>query len=420
MANITVLAVGSRGDVQPYVALGLGLQSAGHHVRLAAHLPFKDFVERHGLEFALLVGDPQAIVEDSRVRATMQSGRDPIAFLRLFKREGLPQLEQLNNDILFACHGADLILYSLLAAAGYHVAQKMGVPCMPIVLQPFSRTRAFPNLFIPSRPHLGGTFNYLSHVGSEQGFWQALRPRYNRWLKDVLGIQPEGFFGPYRRLYQQRVPFLYGYSRHVVPKPADWPDWYHVTGYWFLGNEAGWRPPPDLLNFLGSGPPPVYIGFGSMVGGDPQSALQMVLEALEITGQRGLLLRGWGGLSGTDLPSNVHMAASVPHAWLFPRVAAVVHHGGSGTTAAGLGAGVPSILIPHFADQPFWADRVHTLGLSPAPIPRRKLSADRLAHAIHAALNDQVLREKATALGEQIRAEDGVARASEIIHRHIC
>jgi UDP:flavonoid glycosyltransferase YjiC (YdhE family) len=170
-----------------------------------------------------------------------------------------------------------------------------------------------------------------------------------------------------------------------------------------------------LVDFLDAGAPPVYIGFGSMANRTSQKMAQLAKEALELSGQRGILAAGWGGLDGANLPASIFALDSVPHAWLFPRMAAVVHHGGAGTTAAGLRAGVPSVIVPYLGDQPFWGKRVAEMGVGPQPIPRRKLTPGLLAEAIRIATTDQNMRAKAAALGERIRSEDGIARMIEII-----
>jgi sterol 3beta-glucosyltransferase len=213
------------------------------------------------------------------------------------------------------------------------------------------------------------------------------------------------------------MPVLYGYSQHVLPRPHDWAARYEVTGYWLLDAAGGWEPPAELVQFLEAGPPPVYIGFGSMGSKDPAAAGRLAIEALARSGQRGILAAGWGGMQATELPATVHLISSVPHSWLFPRMAAVVHHGGAGTTAAGLRAGVPSVLVPFMGDQPFWGRRVATLGVGPTPIPRKRLTAERLATAIGEAVSNAAMRQRASDLGQVLRAEDGIGRAVEIIDR---
>ena len=211
---------------------------------------------------------------------------------------------------------------------------------------------------------------------------------------------------------------LGAYSPSLIPHPADWPDSVHVTGSYSLDAEADWQPSPALEAFLAAGEPPVYIGFGSMAGRNPEQLARLILEALAKSGQRGLLLTGWGGLRTESVPDNVFVVDSAPHSWLFPRMAAVVHHGGAGTTAEGLRAGVPTVIVPFVFDQPFWGARVKALGLGPEPIPQKQLTADRLAHAIRIAVTDSGMRQRASAFGAAMRGENGVGNAVKVVKRY--
>jgi sterol 3beta-glucosyltransferase len=245
--------------------------------------------------------------------------------------------------------------------------------------------------------------------------WQGFRSADKLARQQVLGLPAAPFWGPYDADCVRGMPVLYGYSPSVIPRPSDWDDDTHVTGYWFLDSEDKWNPPTALLDFLESGPAPVYIGFGSMSNRNPEETAGLVVNALKQIDQRAILLSGWSGLHKNDLPESIFMIDSIPHSWLFPRVAAVVHHGGAGTTAAGLRAGVPSVVVPFFGDQPFWGARVAELGVGPKPAPRKSLTAERLAQAIQTAVTDVAIRENAANLGSKIQAEDGVARAVDII-----
>jgi sterol 3beta-glucosyltransferase len=208
---------------------------------------------------------------------------------------------------------------------------------------------------------------------------------------------------------------LHGFSAHVVPRPADWPDHAAISGFWHLERQADWQPGAALEDFLAAGEPPVYVGFGSMAGKDPARLTKIVLEALQEAAVRGILASGWGGLAAQDLPESVFQIDHAPHDWLFPRMSAVVHHGGAGTTAAGLRAGRPAVVCPFMGDQPFWASRVSALGAGPEPIPQKKLTAGGLAAAIRAALRNDKYQENALALGGKIRLEDGVSTAVSMI-----
>jgi sterol 3beta-glucosyltransferase len=417
--HITVVALGSRGDVQPCVALGVGLRQAGYEVRIATYGVFADFVGHYGLEFAPVAGDPRQAMEGQAGQQWLESGKSLVKFVR--RMRGLSTFESLNqglNDTVEACRGTDAILYTVLGAAGYHVAESMNVPAIYLLLQPFSRSREIPSIFAPILP-LGGVYNRWTYVVAEQLFWQMVRVPVNHWRRETLKLKPIPFGGPFDMLYQKQAPFIYGFSRYVVPQPHDWPDWHHITGYWFLNGAEKWSPPPELLRFLSGGPKPIYIGFGSMSGHLARHLADLAIEAVTMSKQRAVLLGGWAAVHDLDLPDSIYMMESAPHVWLLPRMAAVVHHGGAGTTAAGLRAGVPSVIIPFFGDQPYWGRRIDAFGAGPKPILRSDLTARRLADAIIQAVTDQSMQSRSATLGEKIRGEDGVARAVEIISRYV-
>jgi sterol 3beta-glucosyltransferase len=419
--QLTLVTVGSRGDVQPFVALGQSLQAAGYGVRVATHEHFAPFVREHGLAFAPLSGDPLAILQSAEGQLWVESGENPVAFIRRLRRLLTAEVAGIAQDVLAACAGSDAILYSTFAFVAHYVALKLQIPAFAAPLQPLARTRAFPIINFPARS-LGGPLNYASYLLGEQLFWQPVRSLINEWLAQ-LELAPESFWGPFGAVNAGSRPSFYGFSPHVVPPPADWGPRQHVTGYWFLDAGPGWQPPDDLVAFLEAGPPPVYIGFGSMPARDPQGMATLVRQALQLAGRRAVLLRGWGGLAAgpgaKDGDDEICVIEAAPHEWLFPRMAAVVHHAGAGTAAAGFRAGVPTVAVPFFADQAFWASRVSALGVGPAPIPRRRLSAGRLAGAIVKATTDAAMQRRAAELGERIRAERGVVRVLELL-AHYC
>jgi sterol 3beta-glucosyltransferase len=234
----------------------------------------------------------------------------------------------------------------------------------------------------------------------------------------VLGLKtlPASF---YRRLDISHLPIVYGFSPNLLPRPGDWGEWLQVSGHWFMDDQLEWQPPEELLRFLEVGKPPVYVGFGSMVDEQIKRATQIVLGALQRAGQRGILLGGWGGLGRGELPDTILRLATVSHHWLFPHVSAVVHHGGAGTTATGLLHGKPTVVVPFFADQPFWGERVHQLGCGPHPIPFTRLSIENLANAINRAVNDTTLRQNAEVLGDKLKNENGVGKAVQLIQAYL-
>jgi UDP:flavonoid glycosyltransferase YjiC (YdhE family) len=414
--QIALIALGSRGDVQPYIALGRGLANAGHQVRLITHENFRALAGAYGLEVHTVRGDVQAVAESEEMRALLAKGNF-LAITARTAREAKGAMQHWAEDGLAACRGVELIVAGIGGVfLGLALAEKLDVSLIQAYLVPFTPTGEFPGVLLPvSLPHLGSRFNRLSHHLVRQVMWQGSRQADDLARRQVLHLPAAPFFGPFSSERFRQLPVLYGFSPTVVSMPVDWSDSSHITGYWFLDSPADWMPPPALSAFMQGGSPPLYIGFGSMSNRQPEEIADLVLQALAETGQRAVMLTGWGGMRKERLPDSIFMVDSVPHDWLFPRVAAVVHHGGVGTTAAGLRAGVPSVLIPFFGDQPFWAGRVHALGAGPAPIPRKELTVGRLGRSIREAVADDALRQRAADIGARIRAEDGIGRAVALI-----
>lgn len=308
-----------------------------------------------------------------------------------------------------------MIVYSPLGFyIAPHLAEKLNLPHIGAFLQPYHRTRTFPSCILTTH-HFNGYLNLLTYLPAEALFWLPYRSAVNQFRQQMLNLSPIPIWVNQSRKWQKHSPVIYGFSPTVIPKPSDWEDRVKITGYWFLEGDANWQPPKALVDFLAADTPPVYVGFGSMSTRKPKETTEIILQALSRSGQRGLLLTGWGGMSAVELPENVFKIEAAPHDWLFPQMAAVIHHGGAGTTAAGLRAGVPTITVPHFMDQPFWGQRVADLGVGPQPIRRNELSVERLADAITEAVTDENMQSRAAKVGEQIRSEEGVARAVEVI-----
>ncbi len=417
--KVTILSVGSRGDVQPYIALGLGLQAAGYDVLLATHSNFEDFVISHGLRFQNLGGDMRTMVETEASRQMIAKGTNPFPFILHLKAFFEEFSDEFLDNSLQACEGTGAIIYSVFAITAYHIAEKMRVPAFPVLLQPMTRTSAFPIQPPPANWMRTRFSNRLGFLIAQQAFGQIFKPLMNHWRTQRLGLPPLPFAGLYSLIDRRHLPILYGYSPTVVPKPPDWGPHAHITGYWFLDRPSDWQPPADLAAFLQSGEPPVYVGFGSMSTLNPEQTADVVITALKKAERRGVLLSGWGGLRPSNLPDDICLIDSAPHDWLFPQMAAVVHHGGAGTTGAGVRSGVPSFAIPFFADQYFWADRLARLRVGPKPIPQNKLTANNLAQAIRTATTNHTIKRRAAAIGNRVRAEDGVARAIEVFTNRV-
>lgn len=412
MSTIAIVTSGSRGDVQPYVALGKGLARSGYRVRVLASSNFEALVTSAGLEFGSTGENIEEIIQSEAWRKTLENGNflTILGQMQAEMKRGGAIMAQLLPDLL---KGSDLIITGMSVLGVFAIAEQLGIPIVQAFLFPFTPTRHFPSPLVPRLP-FGSMLNRLSFHVTRQMFWQMSKSS-DEAARQLLGLSKGSFWGPYKALSRSPLPVLHGYSAHVLPRPDDWPENYLVTGAWFLDPSDDWAPPVDLVTFLKAGPAPVYIGFGSMGSRDPEKTVQTVLEALDRSGQRGVIASGWGGLKASELPETVHQISSIPHSWLFPQMAAVVHHGGAGTTAAGLAAGVPSIIIPFMGDQAFWGQRIQTLGVGPQPIPRKKLTAKNLANAINEAVTNVEMRRSAHELGQAVQAEDGVGKAVTLI-----
>jgi sterol 3beta-glucosyltransferase len=286
---------------------------------------------------------------------------------------------------------------------------------LAMALPAYSPTRAFFNPVFGGG-NRGGFLNKLSYTLFFQAALLPYRGLINNWRKEKLGLPA---FRDELTLHGQAVPKLYAYSSHVVPVPSDWDGSSIVTGYWFLDSSSDWEPPTDLVAFLSQGAVPIYIGFGSMAPQDSRTTTKLVMEAIQQSGQRAILATGWGGLSVSETPSNIYILNSAPHDWLFPQCAAVVHHGGAGTTAAGLKAGKPTIICPFIGDQPFWGKRIYELGVGSPPIPQKQLTAEKLERAIREMMADSQVHQRAEELGKKIRVENGVSQAVEFIRNRL-
>jgi sterol 3beta-glucosyltransferase len=407
--KVLISTFGTRGDIQPFIALGKGLQAVGYEIAICTPEGFKPLVTGNGLDYAYVDNEFLALTEQS---LQAQGTRSRLAVAKRFPAA----IRRMLDDEWRAAQAfqPDAIIYHTKSLGSYHIAEKLGIPQILSLPLPATPTGDFPYPFFAGM-RLGREINRLTYrlIALAQAMWAGTT---NDFRVKTLGLSRlSRFADPLKGPDGKQVPVLYPYSRHLVPVPPDFPAHVHVTGYWFLDQAEDWSPGPELARFMDAGAPPVYVGFGSMGGTQPERRARIVLDALAKTGQRGLLASGWGGLKAADLPQDVMLTDAAPHDWLFPRMAAVVHHGGAGTTAAGLRAGKPSVICPFLGDQPFWGWAVHTTGVGPKPVPQRKLTAGRLADAIAIAASDQGMQRRAAELGEQIRAEDGVGRAVEIV-----
>ncbi|NDJ60490.1 MAG: glycosyltransferase family 1 protein [Chloroflexi bacterium] len=422
--KVLIITLGSRGDVQPYVALGKGLIAAGHEPLLATAATFRDFVTEHGVPYAYVNEVIGKFISGDAAREAVARAQGIIGWIQV-AREANAQLRPLQRQMLSELWAAaqefqpDVVVHHPKALGGSHIAEALGVPGIIALPAPgLAPTAAYPALMLPKLP-LGGGYNRLTYNLIGRAASLSYGGDINTWRQNELKlgkaprfasdfVAPDG--GP--------VPIMQAISPLVLPD-TEWDAHIHNVGFWFLDAADDYTPDSALAQFLEAGDPPVYIGFGSMASTDPEKTTRLVIDALVASGERGLLVSGWGGISAADLPEHVYRIAGAPHSWLLPRVKALVHHGGAGTTAAGLRAGKPTFITPFFGDQPFWGQRVAALGVGPHPIPIKRVTQADLTLAIRMITTDSGMQENAAALGEKLRAEDGVANAIAVINQYV-
>lgn len=410
--RITIFAVGTQGDIRPFTALGRGLIAAGHQVRIATSENFRALVTRFGVEFAPLTADYETLIKAEP--ETMEHGLNLFKVASTMKRRLREMAEHWAEEGRAACLDAELLIgagsATVLVAS---LSEALGIPCVQAQLQPMTPCREIPPVVLPPpRRPLPGLANLVLYHVLRVVTWRVISPSIDGIVRPQLGLRAYPWVGPYYSGPPAHRRVLYGYSRHVVPKSPDWSPDIQVVGYWFLDESPSWTPPDDLARFLAAGPKPLYAGFGSMVSQDAERLRGVVLEAVRRSGRRAVLATGWGGLGDGhgQVDEQIFVLKQAPHDWLFPRVELAVHHGGAGTTAAAARAGVPSVVMPYFGDQPFWARRLEQLGTAPPYLARRTMTAEPLAAAIAAARAPAMIA-RAAALGARIRAEDGIGNA---------
>lgn len=414
--RIAIFTIGTHGDVRPFVAFGRHLQGQGHGVTIATSDRHRGIVEQLGMRIAPLESDYAALM--ARERALMESGNQ-LKMAGTVASTMMRWVPQWARQGMEAARGADLVLGSgsgtILGAA---VAERLGVPFVQAQFMPLTPSRHMapiwpvPGMQMPAAANL-----VLSHA-LRIAMWRILA-RPSNALRETLGLRPFPLLGPwYER--EQRVrpqPILYAFSRHLQPQPADWsPGRAAVVGFWSLDEGRDWTPPKALQDFLDAGPPPLYVGFGSMLSGDQQRFTRLILEAVRRTGRRAIIATGWGALESAEAPPDVFFLKEAPHDWLFPRVALAVHHGGAGTTAAATRAGLPQVVVPFLADQFFWAWRLKRAGVNPVLLDRRTMTAQDLADAMSLAAQERV-RAAAARLGGLLQAEQGMENATLALER---
>lgn len=439
---------------QPFVALGKVLKDTyGHRVRLATHPNFKDFITDNGLEFFNIGGDPQALMAFMVKNPGLMPGFDALksgdvgsrrkevgeyiqgcwrscfetgdgtgqtatdSTIEDWTTPGPGQRDHLHKPFV-----ADCIIANPPSFAHIHCAEKLGIPLHVMFTMPYSPTQAFPHPLanIQSSNADANLTNYISYVLIDMLTWQGLGDVINRWRQRSLGLEPISMAKGAGMLQRAKIPHTYCWSPALISKPKDWGAAINISGFFFLDLASNFTPEADLKAFLDAGPPPVYIGFGSIMLDDPTAMTKLILDAVKKSGQRALVSKGWGGVGADELgqTDDVFMLGNVPHDWLFKHVSCVVHHGGAGTTAAGITAGRPTLVVPFFGDQPFWGAMVARAGAGPDPIPNKQLTAENLAEGIKKCLEPETL-ERAAEMAQSIAKERGSDVGAQSFHQFL-
>jgi len=409
--NIAILIVGSRGDVQPFIAFGKGLKRHGHNVRIVSHINFRKFVQDNGLEFYPLKGDPEKLME------FMVNHPDMITVDPSEIKKNQRIMSKIYDSTWAAVtspqgYKPDVLISNPPVNVHVHLMQKLQVPLYIMFTMPWSPTNDYMH---PLAPMQWAISNKQSYRVVDKMVWVGLGALQNKFRLD-LGLPPVNHPNLVNKL---KIPMVYCMSPHLAPKPTDWGKHIDVVGFWFLDLKTDYSPPKDLLDFLDAGDPPMYIGFGSIVVSNPKQLSENVIEAIKASGLRAVVGSGWAKIGeGMNLPDTIKRIDAVPHDWLFTRCSAVCHHGGAGTTAAGLKAGLPTIIVPFFGDQPFWGSCVSRMGVGPPPIPIKELTKEKLTQAILFCTKEEV-KQAARELGEKLRNEDGVDAAVKAFHKRL-
>lgn len=435
--NICILITGSRGDVQPFIALGRALQEAPYHhnVRIGTHPNFRDFVKENDLGFFSIGGDPEQLMAYMIKNPGILPGLDSIRAGDIAARKA--ELEEMLMGSWKACteaadayeleHNdsdappepfvADAIISNPATYASLHIAEKLAIPLHMMFTMPWSPTTSFPHPLaqLDSSRTDRGKLNYMSYTQMEAITWLGLADIVNRFRRNALGLDSIDPSWGTKIFPHLKIPFTYCWSPALIPKPADWGDHISVSGFFFLNNGSKYEPDSELKAFLDAGPPPVYIGFGSITADDPKKFTKLIFDAVEKAGVRALVSKGWSNIGGDDVPENIHMLGNVPHDWLFQHVSAVVHHGGAGTCAIGLKLACPTVIVPFFGDQFWWAGIVARAGAGPKAVAYKDITSEKLAENIKKALEPDV-KAKAKEISDKMAKEDGVKTAGEQFH----
>lgn len=395
--RVLIPTIGSRGDVQPFIALAQGLTRVGHQVTLMSHPAMRPLVEEHGVAFASMGPAIDMSREAAEIR---QRSGNMISALRQVMNLAFDLLAQAHDDIMADGRQADLIVVPASSAAGKNEAELLGLATCSVDFMPWTIAVDDPQRSLFKRAAYAAVNKLLT----------PLTTRPLNKLRRQQGLPPVGAEG-FRSAQLNLVPV----SPLVFAPDPYWAVVNQVVGYWYVEEPRAWQPAAELVAFLEEGEPPMMVSLGAMSAGDSLETATMFVQAIEAAGIRAIV-QGWGTtMKQLRLPPDILAAGPVPHGWLLPRTIGLVHHGGFGTTAAGFKAGVPQLVIPHMADQFYWGQRVKELGVGPPAIGRSKLTGDKLTVALNDLAYNAEYRAAAWRLGEGIQGENGVETAVSLI-----
>ena len=409
--KITILTYGSRGDIQPFFPLSVVLMAHGHNVKLAAPHRFKELIEGYGIPFVPLAGEPEDLS-----RRLNDSGFNFIKMVREMMSHAIEIGAEVLRQTEEACKEADLIIHTFTHAVGAHtLAREMNIPDIHVQIFPmFTPTGDYPNVTLPDLKLRA--VNRYTHLLSQKITWWISVFGFEQ-VRHRAGLPERKLYFPFDEdPFRSPTPILCAWSPSVLTPSMDWKSNVYVPGYFFFDLYNSYQPPNELRNFLDAGESPICVSFGSMVNRDAEKIAHIVCDALKQSGQRGIILSGWSKVMRPSSNNLIYLEA-VPHDWLLSQCKMIIHHGGAGTTSAGLRAGKPNIVVPFTADQPFWGNRVHAIGAGPKPILVKKLTVENLVRAI-AEAESKFIREQAQAIGQKIRGEDGIGQAIALIESH--
>ncbi|MCB0502698.1 MAG: glycosyltransferase family 1 protein [Bacteroidetes bacterium] len=422
--KITILTIGTSGDVHPFIALGIGLKKAGFEVKIATNADFKSLVEDHGLKFSEIVGNVGASMKTEQVKKSIDEGGKSREFFNSLIDEAAPLFEQALMEFKSACEDAEIVVSSALTL---HVANYLtdyfDVPLIFCSVNPAGPTAEFHHIL--ADPPIGpkvmhSAYNKTTHKILTQIIWRyvkaELEPAWNKLMPEVKFSQLD----PLEKAFQKKLPLiLMAYSPAILPKPKDWSVLQHVTGYWWLPSLEKYAPEPSLVDFVNEGEPPVYAGFGSMANEKDNMLSKIVIPAIKSLGQRAVILDDGSDLSEFQNDKDLYFIKRTDLNWLFPKMKAVAHHGGVGTTGISIQAGTPTLIVSFIPDQRFWGWQLSQIGAMPKPIPKKSITYQNFHDSLEELLKNESYKTKTLELSVEMKKEKGVDTAVETIINYL-